>query len=94
MPDSVQNTFAVDFAHALVTRADKIGQFNLPTINTASFGSNSVRFNALNSWNTLQSTLSDKGRKEKVKLVLVDYFDLKKLLKKHFISSYKQQICI
>ena len=93
MSVSVQNAFAVDFTHAQVTRANQTGLFNFPIINTVSFGHNSIRFNALNSWNTVQSVLfEEKG--EKVKLVSVNYFVLKKLLKKHFIASYKQQICI
>jgi len=94
MPVSVQNAFAVDFTHARVTRADQTGLFNFPIINTVSFGHNSIRFNALNSWNTVQSVLFDEEKGEKVKLVSVNYFVLKKLLKKHFIASYNQQICI
>ena len=60
MPVSVQNTYAVDFTHAQGTRAEKIGLFNLPVVNTDSFGKNSIRFNALNSWNKIQSSWPNK----------------------------------
>ena len=86
MPVSVQNTFAVEFAHAQFTRADENGLFNFPTINTVSFGNNSIRFNSLNSWNSVQSVWSEK-------IVSFDWFELKKELKKHFLASYKRQIC-
>ena len=81
MPVSVQNTFAVDFVHAQVTRADQNGLLNFPVIKTVSFGKNSIRFNSLKSWNSIQSVWSNK-------LVLFDYLELKKELKKHFIASY------
>ena len=65
VPVSVQNAFAVDFTHAQITRADQTGLFNFPIINMVSFGHNSIRFNALNSWNTVQSVLFDEEKGEK-----------------------------
>ncbi|XP_057310678.1 uncharacterized protein LOC130648640 [Hydractinia symbiolongicarpus] len=81
LPASILNTFAVDFTHAQGTRAEKIGLINLPTFNTISFGKNSIRFNAINSWNKLQSLMTRK-------FVSLDYFNLRSDLKKYFVSSY------
>ena len=55
MPDAIQSTFAVDFSHTQPTRADNIGLLNLPLVETTSLGKNSIRYNALLSWNFVQS---------------------------------------
>ena len=79
MPDAIQSTFAVDFSHTQPTRADNIGLLNLPLVETTSFGKNSVRYNALLSWNFIQSLLPAK---------LSDFEDIKSDLKKCLVASY------
>ena len=37
MPDAIQSTFAVDFSHTQLTRADNIGLLNLPLVETTHF---------------------------------------------------------
>ena len=81
MPVSVQDTFAIDFTHAQGTRAEKFGLLNIPVVNTVSFGKNSIRSKAINSWNKIQSSMPSK-------LVSLDYSHLKNYLKKNFIASY------
>ena len=78
---SVQDTFAIDFTHARGTRAEKFGLLNIPVVNTVSFGKNSIRSKAINSWNKIQSSMPSK-------LVSLDYSHLKNYLKKNFIASY------
>ena len=79
MPDAIQSTFAVDFSHTQPTRADNIGLLNLPLVETTSFGKNSIRYNALLSWNFIQSLLPAK---------LSDFEDIKSDLKKCLVASY------
>ena len=78
MPDAIQNTSAVDFSHTQPTRADNIGLLNLP-VEINSFGKNSIRYNALLSWNFIQSLLPAK---------LSDFEDIKSDLKKCLVASY------
>ena len=79
MPDAIQSTFTVDFSHTQPTRADNIGLLNLPLVETTSFGKNSIRYNALLSWNFIQSLLPAK---------LSDFEDIKFDLKKCLVASY------
>ena len=79
MPDAIQNTFVVDFTHTQPTRANDVGLINLPLVETTSFGKHSIRYNALLSWNLVQSLLPIK---------LFDFEDIKTDLKKCLIASY------
>ena len=80
MPDAIQSTFAVDFSHTHPTRADNIGLLNLPPlVEITSFGKNSIRYNALLSWNFIQTLLPAK---------LSDFEDIKSDLKKCLVASY------
>ena len=79
MPAVVHSTFAVDFTHAQPTRAHKSGLLDLPTVLTTCFGKNSVRHNAIRSWNSIQSLLSIK---------LIDQESVNSDLKKCFLASY------
>ena len=78
MPDAIQNTFVVDFTHTQPTRANDVGLLNLPLVKTTSFGKHSIRYNALLSWNLVQSMLPIK---------LFDLEDIKTDLKKCLIAS-------
>ena len=78
MPDAIQNTFVVDFTHTQPTRANDVGLINLPLVETTSFGKHSIRYNALLSWNLVQSLLPIK---------LFDFEDIKTDLKKCLIAS-------
>ena len=82
MPDPIQRTFAVDFAHdhAHATRAENIGLLNLPIAETTCFGKSSIRYNAVLSWNYIQSLLPVR---------LTDFEDIKSDLKKCLLSSYQ-----
>ena len=79
MPDAIQCTFSVDFSHTQPTRADNIGLLNLLLVETTSFGKDSIRYNALLSWNFIQSLLPAK---------LSDFEDIKSELKKCLVASY------
>ena len=79
MPDAIQSTFAVNFSHTHPTRSDNIGLLNLPLVETTSFGKHSIRYNALLSWNHIQSLLPAK---------ISDYEDIKSDLKKCLVASY------
>ena len=99
MPLSVQDTFAVDFSHIQDTRAEKTGLINLHTVNLVCFGKDSIKFNAINSWNRISLNMENGREKVKdsaddndddalLKLISLDYFTLKRELKKFFITSY------
>ena len=64
---------------ALVLRS--LALLNILVVNTVSFGKNSIRSKAINSWNKIQSSMPSK-------LVSLDYSHLKNYLKKNFIASY------
>ena len=57
MPDAIQSTFTADLPRIHPTRANDTGLLNLPLVETTSLGKNSVRYNALLSWNFVQSLL-------------------------------------
>ena len=57
MPPAVHSTFAVDFTNAHPTRAQTSGLLHLPTVQTTCFGTNSIRHNAIRSWNSIHSLL-------------------------------------
>ena len=83
LPNSIQSTFAVDFT--LIhdnPRANPSGLFNLPHVKTVTYGENSIRYNALSSWNYIQALLPAE------KLVSADFHCLKTGLKECFIASY------
>ena len=50
-------TFTADLPRIHLTRGNDAGLLNLPLVETTSFGKNSVRYNALLSWNFVQSLL-------------------------------------
>ena len=91
-PDSIQNTFAVDFFHAHDTRANNLGSLNLPMVDSVSFGKNSIRSCSINSWNLVQSLLLDylvsTESELPPKMISFDKFALKSLLKGFFIACY------
>ena len=78
---AVHSTFAVDFTHAQLTRAQISGLLDLPSVVTTCFGKNSIRYNAIRSWNSIQSLLPIK---------LIDLENVKGDLKKCFIASYSE----
>ena len=59
LPVSVQNAYAIDFSHGHNTCANELGLVNLPMVDSISFGKNSNRVCAINSWNLIQSSLPD-----------------------------------
>ena len=71
--------FAVGFAHTQPTCANNIGLLNLPLVETTSFDKNSIKYNALLSWNFIQSLLPAK---------LSDFEDIKSDFKKCLVASY------
>ena len=79
MPDAILSTFTADLPHIHPTRANDTGLLNLPLVETTSFGKNSIRFNALLSWNSVQSLLPVR---------LCDLVDIKSDLKKCLLASY------
>ena len=81
MPPAVHSTFAVDFTHNLPTRAQNTGLIDLPSVETTCFGKNSIRHNAIRSWNSVQSLLPIK---------LIDLESVKCDLKKCFLASYSE----
>ena len=83
MPEPIQRTFAVDFAHALPTRAENTGLLNLiqPFVETTCFGKKSIRFNAVLSWNYIQSMLPVR---------LSEFVHIKSDLKKCLLTSYSR----
>ena len=82
MPEPIKRIFAVDFAHALPTRAENTGLLNLPIVESTCFGKKSIRFNAISSWNyILQSMLPIK---------LSDFEHIKSDLRKCLLTSYSQ----
>jgi hypothetical protein len=83
LPDSVLNTFAVDFTQFHDNpRANPSGLFNLPFVKTVSFGEHSIRYNALSSWNYIQALLPAD------KLISADFKHFKNGLKQCFLTSY------
>ena len=82
LPVSVLDTYAIDFTHAYKTRGNDIGLLNLPMYNTVSFGKNSIRYQSLSSWNSLQLLHPS------TKFVNMKPFELKNLLKKLFMTTY------
>ena len=81
VPVSVQNTYAVDFSHGLNTCSNELSLVNLPMVDSISFGKNSTRVCAINSWNFIQSSLPDN-------LFLKDFANLKRETKSFFFASY------
>ena len=81
MPEPIKRIFAVDFAHALPTRAENTGLLNLPIVETTCFGKKSIRFNAVSSWNYIQSMLPIK---------LSEFEHIKSDLRKCLLTSYSQ----
>ena len=79
MPEAIQNTFAVDFTHATHTRAGHAGLINVPFVNTTRFGKQSIKYNAIHSWNRVQPLLPQK---------FADIKNLRKELKEFYLSSY------
>ena len=54
-PVSLIKTFNIDFTHTYNTRGKSGGLVNLLSVNTKSFGSKSIRFQAIKSWNYMQN---------------------------------------
>ena len=79
MPEAIQSTFAVDFTHASHTRAGHAGLINVPSVNTTSFGKQSIKYNATHSWNRVQQLLPQKFTEIK---------NLRKELREFYLSSY------
>ena len=92
MPDSIQNTFAVDFSYACDTRANNLGSLNLPMVDSVGFGKNSIRSCPINSWNLVCSLLPGYlvsiESELPLKWISIDTFDLKSVLKDFFIACY------
>ena len=54
IPISVHSTYNIDFTHAYQTRESTTGLFGLPSVLSTSFGKNSIRYQAISSWNKIK----------------------------------------
>ena len=79
MPAVIHSTFAVDFPLTPHTRAHKSGLLDLLSVESTCFGKNSIRHNAIRSWNSIQSLLPTR---------LVELEVIKRDLKKCLLASY------
>lgn len=82
LPDSILNTFNINFFHSHHTRAGEKGFLNLPHVHSTAFGKKSIKFLAINSWNNLQNSLP-------FKISNKNTIEMKTILHKHFINSIK-----
>ena len=81
VPPSLSSIINIDFSHARATRGQTVGSINRPSYSTSKFGLKSTKSHCINSWNSLLSS---------IKTPVLDLTPpaLKRLLTKHFISSY------
>ena len=81
MPSSIHNTYSVDFTRALQTRK-VTDRLSLPSVHTASFGKNSIRYQAICSWNLIAIQCQETN------FLSLNEKQLKNFLKKFFINLY------
>lgn len=80
VPSPLQKTFAVDFSHSHNTRANARGLINFKLVRTSSFGTKSIRHQAVLSWQFCHDKCPS------IKLLDLTENELKSTLKKALIN--------
>ena len=83
IPKSINDTYNIDFTHAYQTREFTTGLFGLPSVFSTSFGKNSIRYQALSSWNKIKTQCNS------ISLDSMSEKKLKNIIKTYFMLSYQ-----
>ena len=81
LPETIVNTFKLSLS-STGNRRRRSGFLNLPRTSTQSFGTYSIRVQAISSWNCLQENLSFEN------ISILTFSKLKNLIKLFFFSTY------